>query len=296
MAATSARHQASDAQNLYDNRAPVYDDSWHPRFARHIVKFAQLQPGEHVLDLACGTGLVSYPASKAVGPEGSVTGIDISSGMLAQAEAKKSSHSHSNVEFYQHSITDLDSMPELKGKTFDAITCASALVLLEHPAEALKQWASYLKPGGRLITDATHPRSQLALITFERVGRALGKPVPFYRIDFQKPDDLRSIMEGAGLQVDVKLISQLDIDGKEDLESYLEDFNNPRIERLYSVDDADEKFDRIIDTWSMADLAVPDMRQQARKLFKEEWAKLADADGKVKAVDGVFVGIGRKAQ
>lgn len=297
MAPPSVRNQAVDAQRLYDDRAARYDDSWHPRFAGHVVELADLQPGEHVLDLACGTGLVSYLASHQVGPLGMVTGTDISSGMLAAARAKKSSHPLHNVEFYQHSITDLDSLSELRGKLFDVITCASALVLLANPAEALRQWYSYLKTGGRVIADVTHPQSQLPLITSERVGRTLGKPVPFYRIDFQGPDDLRKIMQAAGLQVvDIKLISQLTIDGREDIDSYLADLDNPRIEHVYDVSDADEQFDRTIDARSMTDLAVADSRPQARKLFREEWARLANASGKIEEVDGVFVGIGRKAQ
>lgn len=290
----SLRNQARDAQSLYDNRAVRYDGSWHPRFARHMVELAKLRPGEDVLDLACGTGLVSYPASTAIGTKGSVTGVDISSGMLAQAEAKKGSHHIKNLQFYQHSIFDLGSLPALEGKRFDAITCASALVLLRHPDEAIRQWASYLRPGGRLVVDATHPESQLPLITFERVGRALEKPVPFYRLPFEKPDDLRTIMEAAGLQdVVVVFMSQMDIDGKDDFSSYLEDFDDPRLERVLSVRDADEMFDKAIDTWSMADLAVPDVKPQARKLFAEEWAKLAHADGKIREVDGVFVGVGK---
>ena len=48
--------QASDAQSLYDARSTEYDDSWHPRFARHILELAKPQAGEYVLDLACGWG------------------------------------------------------------------------------------------------------------------------------------------------------------------------------------------------------------------------------------------------
>ena len=86
---TMPRNQAADAQELYDDRSIKYDDSHHPRFARHMVELANPRAGERVLDLACGTGLVSYPASTAVGPSGEVIGVDISSGMLRQAEAKK---------------------------------------------------------------------------------------------------------------------------------------------------------------------------------------------------------------
>lgn len=83
------RDQAQDAQDLYDTRAPQYDNSWHPRFSRHMIELAELRPGETVLDLACGTGLATFSASVAVGPEGCVVGVDISKGMLAEAEAKR---------------------------------------------------------------------------------------------------------------------------------------------------------------------------------------------------------------
>jgi ubiquinone/menaquinone biosynthesis C-methylase UbiE len=291
-----ARNQTRDAQDLYDERSVKYDDSHHPRFARHCVELAKVQPGEHVLDLACGTGLVSYCASKAVGPSGSVTGVDISTGMLAQAEAKKPKHDLQNVTFQKHSITELDTLDALKDKQFDLITCCSALVLLPDPAGALKQWVTFLKPGGRLITDVTHPNNLISGLAFERVGIALQQPLPWYRLPFQKAEDLCDIMKAAGLHsIDVKLISLMDVDGSDDLEDYITDATNPRVEKEYQIDDADQVFDNTIDTDPMKSLASPpEVREKARTLFREEWAKLANDQGKVQSIDGVFVGIGWK--
>ncbi|KAK5677336.1 hypothetical protein LTS10_009906 [Elasticomyces elasticus] len=289
------RNQPQDAQALYDPRAASYDDSWHPRFARHMVELANLKAGEHVLDLACGTGLVTYPASAAVQPGGSVTGVDISSGMLA--EAKRAANESGAVRFYQHSITDLDGLPELSGLKFDAIICASALVLLQDPSNAIRQWTGFLKPGGRLIVDVTHPRYQISLISFERVGRALGRLLPFYRVPFQKPEDLRALMEQAGLHdIEVTLLSQMDIAGVDTLNAYRSEFEHPRIENTYSIADADRLFDKHIDHWAASALAGPDIRNEARRLFREEWTKLANADGLIEEVDGVYVGIGRKSK
>ena len=51
----------------------------------------------------------------------------------------------------------------------------------------------------------------------------------------------------------------------------------------------------MIDTNPMKTLASPaDVRDKARELFREEWNKVANADGKVQVVDGLFVGIGHK--
>ena len=290
------RNQSQDAQDLYDERSVKYDDSYHPRFARHYIELAKVQPGEHVLDLACGTGLVTYYASKAVGSSGSVIGVDISTGMLKQAEAKKPKHSLANVEFYMHSITELNTLDALQGKRFDLITCCSALVLLPDPAQALIQWVSFLKPGGRLITDATHPNNLISGLVFERVGNALQKPLPWYRLPFQSAEDLRNIMKDAGLHsIDVKLVSQFNIEGTDDLKDYITDPQKPKVEREYEIADADRAFDEMIDNEPTKSLASPsDVREKARALFKEEWAKVANEDGKIQKTDGVFVGIGWK--
>lgn len=288
------RDQAADAQDLYDARGESYDNSHHPRFARHMVELIQPKPGEHVLDLACGTGLVSYPALIAVGSAGSVIGVDISSGMLAQAEAKKYQHALRNAAFYQHSITDLDNLDILKGKQFDIITCCSALVLLEHPTQALKHWVPFLKPGGRLIVDVTHPQNLTSGVIFEKVGQILGRPLPWYRLAFQKPDDLREVMEAAGLRnVDIKFMSQLG-EGSDKLEDYIRpSFDEPKVFREFEISDADQIFDSMIDAAPMKSLASPyKVRDAARAAFKDEWAEAANSNGKVQEIDGIFIGIG----
>lgn len=292
------RNQTNDAQELYDSRSSKYDDSHHPRLARHMVELAHIQPGEKVLDLACGTGLVSYPASAAVGMEGEVIGVDISSGMLNEAKNKLSKHAPQNVQFYLHSITDLDSLDAIKGKTFDVVICCSALVLLEDATAALKHWTSYMKPGGRLVTDVTHPMNLAAGTAFERVGHKLGKLVPYYREPFQSPGDLQTRMEAAGLRdITMIFLSIMDIPETDDLKDYImPDVSKPKIMETYDVKDADRIFDESIDRTSYQCLASPDdVRQKAKELFREEWVRLADDDGKVRVVDGLFVGIGSKS-
>lgn len=289
-----ARNQAKDAQDLYDDRAANYDASWHDRFSSHVVQLLHLKPGEHVLDLACGTGLVTFKAAEVVGPSGHVVGVDISTGMLAQAHAKLKDHTADNIQFYNHSITDLDSLPQLHGRTFDAITCASALVLLPQPEAAIKQWTKYLKPGGRLITDATHPRVLLPGIVLERVGRSLNLPVPSYREPFQEPEDLAKIMRAAGLiDVEVRRISQLGSrDGSDGIRSFLAGEKRPLVARTYLIDDVAAVFDNQVRSPFGACMAAEPQHSQAKALFKREWAKLADLDGVLTEVDEVFVGVG----
>lgn len=290
------RDQSKDAQDLYDERSQKYDDSHHPRFAKHTVELAKPQPAEEVLDLACGTGLVTYYASSAVGPTGNVVGVDISTGMLREAEDKKPKHSLQNVSFHKHSITELDTLEAVKDKKFDLIICCSALVLLRDPAQAVKHWTTFLKPGGRLVTDVTHPNNLISGTVFEHVGNRLGCPLPWYRLAFQSGEDLKKVMEAAGLHnVDIKLLSQLDIPGTEKLEDYICPLSRPKVEKEYNIADADSVFDSMINTTPMKSLASPaDIRDKARLLFREEWEKVANDEGKVQRIDGVFVGIGTK--
>lgn len=293
-----ARDQTTDAQKLYDSRSESYDDGWHVRFARHMVEMISPKPGQNILDLACGTGLVSFPAAQAVRPSGMVIGVDISSGMLAQAQ-KKFDHQAGvqNVSFHQHSITDVDSLEVLKQKKgmFNFITCASALVLLPEPKEAIKQWVSYLEPGGKLIVDVTHINNQVTGTIYERVGQRLGLQVPYYRLNFQKPEDLRHAMESAGLQdVEVVPIAQLQIKGTEDLKDYLQAGSSTRVIKEYSIDDVHHIFDTTVNGAAFDKLRKPEIREQAKTVFKEEFAKMADAEGKVNDIDCVYVGIGTK--
>lgn len=288
------RDQAKDAQDLYDGRAANYDASWHDRFSSHVVQLLDLKPGERVLDLACGTGLVTFKAAERVGPLGQVVGVDISTGMLAQAHAKLQDYTLDNVQFHNHSITELDSLSELQEHTFDAITCASALVLLPHPEAAITQWAKYLKPGGRLITDATHPGVLLPGMVLERVGRTLNLPVPSYREPFQGPDDLAKIMHTAGLvNVEVMCISQLKSrDGSNDLQSFLAGSEQPLVARTYKLADAAAVFENQVGSPFGACMADEPLHSEAKILFEREWASLADAHGVLTEIDEVFVGVG----
>ena len=68
-----------DKRTRYDANNTI-----HPAQAAELVRRAGLQPGDKVLDLACGTGLVSFLAAEKVGPAGSVIGVDISPGLLQQ--------------------------------------------------------------------------------------------------------------------------------------------------------------------------------------------------------------------
>lgn len=57
--------------NLYSGRSSNYDNGdWHPRIAQRLVKYAQLNLRQQILDIATGTGMVAIEAAQIVGTEG----------------------------------------------------------------------------------------------------------------------------------------------------------------------------------------------------------------------------------
>jgi ubiquinone/menaquinone biosynthesis C-methylase UbiE len=72
----------------WDRAAEYYDECWRDPLApatERLLKLAALAPGERVLDVACGTGVISLSAARAVGARGSVLGLDISQKMVEAA-------------------------------------------------------------------------------------------------------------------------------------------------------------------------------------------------------------------
>ncbi len=74
--------QKFDARTSYDK-----DNERHPTLATQLVKRSNLRLGWRVLDLACGSGLVTYLAAADVGSAGFVTGMDLSTGLLEQVSS-----------------------------------------------------------------------------------------------------------------------------------------------------------------------------------------------------------------
>ena len=75
-----------------NNAAETYEEFFVPalfqEWAERVVDAAQIEGGQHVLDVACGTGVLARAAARRVGPKGSVIGLDVNEGMLAVAQRK----------------------------------------------------------------------------------------------------------------------------------------------------------------------------------------------------------------
>ncbi|WP_165855751.1 class I SAM-dependent methyltransferase [Marinobacter sp. JSM 1782161] len=129
----------ADTARAYDRwLMPALFAPWIP----HTLDRSRIQPGQHLLDVACGTGELALSAQQRVQPDGLVTGLDLNPGMLAVAREKSETirwvESHAgNLPF------DED--------TFDAVTCQFGLMLFDDPVQALREMHRVLEPGGRLV-------------------------------------------------------------------------------------------------------------------------------------------------
>jgi ubiquinone/menaquinone biosynthesis C-methylase UbiE len=131
--------------DLYSRRSQTYDEGdWHPRIAHRLVEYAQISPGQQVLDIATGSGMVAIEAAQLVGSEGRVVGVDISTGMLEQAKRKIEALGLSNIEFQ---LADAENL-NFPANSFDVVLCSSALIWMANIPAALCLWHGLLKPGG----------------------------------------------------------------------------------------------------------------------------------------------------
>jgi len=120
--------------------------------AEDLLRRATLKPGERVLDVACGTGLLARLAAGQVGTAGSVAGLDLNPGMLAVARSLPSENG-ARLVWYESSA---ESMP-LPDESFDVVLCQLGLMFVTDPRAALKEMRRVLAPRGRMLFNVPRP-------------------------------------------------------------------------------------------------------------------------------------------
>lgn len=176
--------------------------------ANNLIEIAALRPGERVLDVACGTGIVTRLASQRVGPTGTVAGLDINPGMLAVARSVASP----NVPIEWHEAS-AEAMP-LPKESFDVVLCQMGLQFMPDKHAALREMNRVLAPGGRLILNVPGPTPRLFAVMEEALARHIGAEVAgFMNLVFSLYDtaELQRLINGAGFrdvsaQSDIKTV------------------------------------------------------------------------------------------
>jgi ubiquinone/menaquinone biosynthesis C-methylase UbiE len=143
-----ARLQRRVQRYGWDKAAPDYEQFWQQQLAPahdRLLAMAGLARGERAVDVACGTGLVTFRAAAAVGPDGHVFATDISDRMVEALRSEAAARGLSHVTAER---MDAESLAVPDG-SFDAALCALGLMYVPDPVRALQEMRRALRPGGR---------------------------------------------------------------------------------------------------------------------------------------------------
>lgn len=141
----------SEIGPLYDKISRFYD-TWarltESRAAQRAVELAGIRDGQHILEVAVGTGLVFQEIVRR-NPNGQNTGVDLSAGMLAKARRRLSGTRHANWTLIRGSAKALD----LQDSSMDLLinNYMFDLISFQEMAAVLAEFHRVLKPGGQLV-------------------------------------------------------------------------------------------------------------------------------------------------
>lgn len=184
----------------WDLAAERYETLWAaPLAVAHEKMMACAAPraGERVLDVACGTGVVSLAAARTVGPTGAVTGVDISGRMVERAWGAATARGFRNVTFERMEAEGLG-FPE---GTFDVVLCALGLMYVPDPLRAVEEMRRVVKPGGRIVLSVWGERARCGWAeVFDIVDAEVESEVCPLFFQLGQTDALASLCERAGLE------------------------------------------------------------------------------------------------
>lgn len=141
----------------WDKAAPWYEDSWRRQLApaqTALLARAALRAGERVIDVACGTGLVTFAAADIVGSRGTVLGVDLSEAMVIRARARQPRPG--DVRFERMDAEEL----ALPAETFDVALAALGLMYVPDADRAVAEMTRVVAPGGRVVAAVWGQRSR----------------------------------------------------------------------------------------------------------------------------------------
>ena len=195
----------------YDLMNDVMPSGIHRIWKRIAVDMAAIRPGQHVLDLAGGTGDLSRLMAARTGKQGLVVLSDINAAMIREGRSRLLDHGVAgNVCFVQANAEQLP-FPDNR---FDCITIAFGLRNVTHKQAALEAMYHTLKPGGRLlILEFSRPHRALkpaydfySFNILPRFGKLIARDADSYRYLAESirmhPDQqaLKGMMEAAGFE------------------------------------------------------------------------------------------------
>jgi ubiquinone/menaquinone biosynthesis C-methylase UbiE len=195
-----ARLQTRIQRYGWDLAADDYEPLWSAQLAGvhgALLAAAAPAPGERVLDLACGTGQLAFPAARAVGARGSVLGVDLSQRMVDAARRRSQHRRPPNTRFLRMDAQRL-ALPDAR---FDVALCSLGLMYLPDPGQALREMRRVLRPGGRLALSVWGERARCGWAAlFEIVDAEVASEVCPLFFGLGREDALARLCIDTGLQ------------------------------------------------------------------------------------------------
>ena len=206
-------------QQMFDNIAPTYDRLNHlmsmnvdKLWRRHALKEIVDGTPQRILDVACGTGDSTISIAKAAAEGSSVTGADISEGMMALVKGK--AEKAGVGERISLQVADGEALP-YEEASFDRVTCAFGIRNFEHKEKGLEEFFRVVKPGGKaVILELSVPQNRVVRWAYDLyflhvlpgIGGAVSGDKAAYRYlpasvhNFPSPKDFCRMMEDAGFR------------------------------------------------------------------------------------------------
>jgi ubiquinone/menaquinone biosynthesis C-methylase UbiE len=134
----------------WDKAAEYYENCWQAQLKpAHdlLLEVSNIQPNEHIIDIAAGTGLITFRMAEKAGPSGFILATDISDEMVGIGTALASTKGFTKVQFKRMDAEQLS----CNDASFDLATCALGLMYFPDPDVALAEMYRVLKPGGRAV-------------------------------------------------------------------------------------------------------------------------------------------------
>src|SRR3954452_3528609 len=166
-----------------------------------MLELSAPQPGERVLELACGPGGLGLAAAERVAPGGEGVLSDVAAEMTSIAADRAEAFGLTNVSTLQLDLEQID-QPDT---SFDVVLCREGLMFATDPGRAAAEIGRVLRPGGRVALAVWGPRERNPWlgVVLDSVSAQIGAPVPPPGIPgpFALSDavELERLLSGAGL-------------------------------------------------------------------------------------------------
>ena len=155
----------------WDRRYDWYASVFAP-LASWCCVAAGVEPGIRLLDVACGTGLVTLPAARLAGSNGRVVAIDLAPDMISSVTRRARRENLETVEAHEMDAEDM----QFDDGSFDAVTCACGLMFVPDAPRALREIRRVLRPGGRIAVAVWDEPGKSSFLTL--AGRAAAATLP----------------------------------------------------------------------------------------------------------------------